>query len=91
MSEPIRNAALDLIDHQEDMTHKAKDGFQPGIAARLAFKDFVVVHAVPANASARANARPRANRNRLGGARTVCRATRCPAESRLSLCASCPG
>jgi hypothetical protein len=48
MSEPIRNAALDLIDHQEDMTHKAKDGFQPGIAlrdtrsARLAFKDFVV-------------------------------------------------
>ena len=34
---------------------------------------------------------PHANRNRLGGARTVCRATRCPAESRLPLCASCPG
>ena len=27
----------------------------------------------------------------IGVAWTVCRATRCPAESRLPLCASCPG
>ena len=40
---------------------------------------------------ARANACPRANRDRLGGAWTVCRATRRPAESRLPLRASCPG
>ena len=38
-----------------------------------------------------ANACPHANRNRLGGARTVRRATRCPAESRLPLCVSRPG
>lgn len=34
---------------------------------------------------------PHTNRNRLGGTRTVCRATRCPVESRLPLRASYPG
>ena len=29
--------------------------------------------------------------NRLGGTWTICRATRCPAESRLPFCALCPG